>query len=160
MHGRPRCCCCCCVLVLAGALLAAGSAPAPSHPLLQSKPLLTRKQAEKELAAARAALSATTAERDSLREDLWEVKVAKRRADQGFKAQLERAGALDKELAFYQSQSARVMADRDRAVWEGEELRAANLQVGAGCWRGGSGWVGCAERGEECEGLGTDVSAG
>jgi hypothetical protein len=57
------------------------------------------------------------------------VREAKQRAELGYKQQLERATALDKELAFYQAQSARVMADRDRAVWEGEELKAQNLQV-------------------------------
>lgn len=97
--------------------------------------------AEKELAAHRVALSAVTQERDSLREDLAEVKAAKRRAEQGFKQQLERAAALDRELAFYQGQSARVMGERDRAVYEGEELKAANLRVGhccraAGCCAG------------------------
>jgi hypothetical protein len=76
------------------------------------------------------ALAAAVSDRDSLREDLGEVKEAKRRADQGHRTQLERATALDRELAFYQAQSARVMADRDRAVWEGEELRAQNLRVG------------------------------
>lgn len=38
-----------------------------------------------------------------MREDLAAVKEAKRRAEQGFKAQLDRAAALDKELAFYQA---------------------------------------------------------
>ncbi|EFN54420.1 hypothetical protein CHLNCDRAFT_135784 [Chlorella variabilis] len=84
---------------------------------------------QKELSATRAALSGVTLERDNLREDLGEVKEAKRRAEAGHRAQLERAAALDKELAFYQAQSARVMADRDRAAWEGEELKAQNLRL-------------------------------
>lgn len=59
------------------------------------------------------------------------MKGAKRRAEQGFKQQLERAAALDRELAFYQGQSARVMGERDRAMLDGEQLKAANLRVGA-----------------------------
>lgn len=89
-------------------------------------------RAERELASQRAHVSSVAAERDSLREDLGAVREAKRRAEQSLKAQTERAAALDKELGFYQQQSARVMADRDRAVWEGEELKAANVKVGAG----------------------------
>ena len=100
----------------------------PPHPPPRCRPPAPP-PAEKELSRHRAALSGAIAERDSLREDLGEVREAKRRAELGYKQQLERATALDKELAFYQAQSARVMADRDRAVWEGEELKAQNLQV-------------------------------
>lgn len=73
----------------------------PAHPPPASHPAAPH-GAEKELAQHRTALAAVTAERDSLREDLAAVKEAKRRADQGFKSQLDRANALDKELAFYQ----------------------------------------------------------
>lgn len=46
-----------------------------------------------------------------------------------------------------QAQSARVVGERDRAVWEGEELKAANLRVCAG-WRDVAKWV--AEQGVHC----------
>ena len=116
-------------------ILAALRAPAAGRtltPLPQPRPCCP--PPESELARDRAQLAAVSAQRDGLREDLSEVTEAKRRAEQGFKAQLERAAALDRELAFYQAQSARVMGDRDRALCEGEELKAANLKVR---WEGG-----------------------
>lgn len=101
---------CCCSRAAEPAVCAAAPLAQPtSHP---TAPLST----EKELAQNRAALAATTAERDNLREDLAAVKEAKRRAEQGFKAQLDRATALDKELAFYQ------VGANCAAVWAGLDV--------------------------------------
>ena len=97
---------CCCSRAAEPAVGAAAAlAPPTSH---RTAPL----SAEKELAQNRAALAATTAERDNLREDLAAVKEAKRRAEQGFKAQLDRATALDKELAFYQVGASALLCGR------------------------------------------------
>ena len=47
-------------------------------------------------------------DRDVLKNDLRAAKEARRQADLALKQQQERAQALDKELAFYQQQAAKV----------------------------------------------------
>ena len=60
-------------------------------------------------------LAAVTEERDNLREDLRGHKDSKRTVDRSWRVERERAETLERELGFYQSQSARAMADRDQA---------------------------------------------
>lgn len=85
--------------------------------------------AEKELSTTRAQLQSLSGERDGLRDDLRAVREAKRQADAALEAATEKSAALDRELSFYQQQAAKVMADRDKAAWEAEELRGANLSL-------------------------------
>lgn len=59
-------------------------------------------------------LRSVTAERDSLREDLLSTKESKRTTDTTWRAERDRVERLEKELDFYQSQSVRAMADRDK----------------------------------------------
>lgn len=59
-------------------------------------------------------LATVTAERDSLREDLLSTKESKRRTDGTWKAEREKVERLEKELSFYQTQSVRAIADRDK----------------------------------------------
>lgn len=77
-------------------------------------------EAQEQLAAARAAAS-------SLHEDNRALRESKRVADASWREERKRREELEKELAFYQQQSARAMGDRDKAVWEAEELRRQNL---------------------------------
>jgi len=62
-----------------------------------------------------AQLASVQAERNSLREDLVNYRTSKRHADSSWRAERDKAERLEKELAFYQAQSARAMADRDKA---------------------------------------------
>lgn len=60
-------------------------------------------------------LEAVTQERNSLREDLRGHRDSKRQADNIWRTERSRAEKLEKELQFYQEQSAKAMADRDQA---------------------------------------------
>ena len=62
----------------------------------------------------RVQLAGVQAERNSLREDLISYRTSKRHADSSWRAERDRAERLEKELSFYQGQSARAMADRDK----------------------------------------------
>ena len=55
----------------------------------------------------RAQLAGLVSERDGLREDLHSQREAKRMSDQGWKSERLKVQNLEKELAFYQSQSTR-----------------------------------------------------
>jgi hypothetical protein len=77
-------------------------------------------------------LRSVTAERDSLREDLVSTKESKRTTDTTWRAERDRVERLEKELNFYQSQSVRAMADRDKVC----PCRAQTVDFN---WRGG--WV-------------------
>ena len=55
----------------------------------------------------RAQLAGLVSERDGLREDLHSQREAKRMSDQGWKSERQKVQNLEKELAFYQSQSTR-----------------------------------------------------
>ena len=54
-------------------------------------------------------------ERDNLKEDLKGHKDSKRQVDNSWRAERTRAEKLEKELQFYQSQSARAISERDQA---------------------------------------------
>eukprot|EP00884_Botryococcus_braunii_P015731 jgi/Botrbrau1/2841/Bobra.0125s0048.3 len=86
---------------------------------------------DKELSKAKKQLETVTAERDSLREDLLSTKESKRKTDGTWKAEREKVERLEKELSFYQTQSVRAIADRDKAAWEAEELRNSTLAMEA-----------------------------
>ena len=55
-----------------------------------------------------------TEERNNLREDLWGHKDSRRLVESSYIKERDRADKLEKELQFYQTQSARAMADRDK----------------------------------------------
>ena len=59
-------------------------------------------------------LASVQAERNSLREDLVNYRTSKRHVDSSWRAERDKAERLEKELSFYQGQSARAMADRDK----------------------------------------------
>lgn len=59
-------------------------------------------------------LKAVTQERDGLREDLRGHRDSKRQADNSWRVERTRAEKLEKELHFYQEQSAKAMATRDQ----------------------------------------------
>ncbi len=73
----------------------------------------------------------TVAERDSLREDLREVRGAKRAGDQSFRDQAERLHALEREVTFYRQQAAAAISQRDSTAWECEQLRQAAVEAEA-----------------------------
>lgn len=83
---------------------------------------------EQELSRAKAQLAGLVSERDGLREDLHSQREAKRMSDQGWKSERQKVQNLEKELAFYQSQSTRAIQDRDKAVYEAEELKALSRE--------------------------------
>lgn len=85
---------------------------------------------DEQLADCRVRLDAALADSASLREDLSALRESKRIADQSWRGETDRAANLERELQFYQTQSARAMSDRDRATWEADELRrrAADLE--------------------------------
>ena len=87
--------------------------------------------AEKDVSRTKAELLEATGERDGLREDLRAVKEAKRQADQTFREQAARVEALERELGFYRQQAAAAIADRDRTVWDCEQLRQTNAELAA-----------------------------
>jgi hypothetical protein len=68
-------------------------------------------------------------ERDDLRENLRGVRESKRIADQSWRDEKQKNTQLEADLTFYQTQSARAMADRDRAAWEAEDLRGQALDL-------------------------------
>lgn len=78
---------------------------------------------DEQLADCGGRLDAALADASSLREDLAALRESKRIADRSWRAETARAANLDRELQFYQTQSARAMSDRDRATWEADELR-------------------------------------
>lgn len=78
---------------------------------------------DEQLADCRLRLEAALADAASLREDLTALRESKRIADQSWRAETARAANLERELQFYQTQSARAMSDRDRATWEADELK-------------------------------------
>ncbi len=78
---------------------------------------------DEQLADHRARLASAIADAASLREDNTALRDSKRVADQGWRTESQRAAELERELQFYQTQSARAMSDRDRATWEADELR-------------------------------------
>jgi len=84
---------------------------------------------EKEISLIKSELLKVTGERESLREDLREVKEAKRRADQSFREQAARTEALERELVFYRQQAAQAIADRDSTAWDCERLRLLNTEL-------------------------------
>ena len=59
-------------------------------------------------------LQSATEERDNLREDLKGHKDSKRQVDNSWREERKRADKLEKELSFYQEQSAKAMKDRDQ----------------------------------------------
>ena len=61
-------------------------------------------------------LASVQAERNSLREDLINYRTSKRHVDSSWRAERDKAERLEKELSFYQGQSARAMADRDKVL--------------------------------------------
>lgn len=61
-------------------------------------------------------LTAVTEERNDLREDLRGYKDSKRTVEESYRVERSRAEKLEKELQFYQGQSARAMADRDQVL--------------------------------------------
>ena len=61
-------------------------------------------------------LEAVVAERDGLREDLRGFRDSKRQSDQSWRSERQRVEALESELAFYQTQSAGAMAERDKVA--------------------------------------------
>ena len=61
-------------------------------------------------------LASVQAERNSLREDLVNYRTSKRHVDSSWRAERDKAERLEKELSFYQGQSARAMADRDKVL--------------------------------------------
>lgn len=78
---------------------------------------------DEQLADHRTRLAVALADAASLREDNAALRDSKRVADQGWRTESQRAADLERELQFYQTQSARAMSDRDRATWEADELR-------------------------------------
>lgn len=86
---------------------------------------------EKEMLRTKQELITVTAERDSLREDLQEIKESKRRMDQTFKEQSSRVEALEREVTFYRQQAAQAITDRDNARWECEQLRQSSVSADA-----------------------------
>lgn len=78
---------------------------------------------EKELIHTKSDMMNLTAERDSIREDLVEVRDAKRKADQAFRDQTARLKTLEREVQFYRQQAAQAIAQRDNSSWECEQLR-------------------------------------
>lgn len=84
---------------------------------------------EKELSRAKMDLVSITGERDSLREDLREIKEAKRAADQSFRNQETRLESLQREVTFYRQQAAQAISQRDNTVWECEQLRQRTVEA-------------------------------
>lgn len=78
---------------------------------------------DEQLADCRLRLDTALADAASLREDLAALRESKRIADQSWRTETARATNLERDLQFYQTQSARAMSDRDRASWEADELR-------------------------------------
>ena len=74
-------------------------------------------------------LSSTTVERDNLREDLKGHKDSKRESDNSYRQQKTRADKLDKELLFYQEQSAKAMKDRDQVSFLTECINLLSQQI-------------------------------
>lgn len=86
---------------------------------------------EKDMLRTKQELITVTAERDSLREDLQEIKESKRRMDQTFKQQTSQVEALEREVTFYRQQAAQAITDRDNARWECEQLRQSSVSADA-----------------------------
>lgn len=63
----------------------------------------------RELSVCRTQLAAVAAERDGLREDLRGVRESKLVADRSWRSEREACAQLERELAFYQAQSASAM---------------------------------------------------
>ncbi|KAL6778151.1 hypothetical protein ACKKBG_A17120 [Auxenochlorella protothecoides x Auxenochlorella symbiontica] len=84
---------------------------------------------DKELSSCRAALAASQAQASSLGEDLRALKAAHRDTGARLRDALDRSALLDRELAFYQTSSARAVADRDRTAYEAEGLRERTLAL-------------------------------
>ena len=61
-------------------------------------------------------LEAVTAERDGLYEDLINHRTSKRTVDKQWRIEREKSERLETELAFYQSQTARTLSDRDKVL--------------------------------------------
>lgn len=114
----------------------------------------------------RAQLAGLVSERDGLREDLHSQREAKRMSDQGWKSERQKVQNLEKELAFYQSQSTRYM-------WQPLLLYDLPLlELGAGyirgkhcaahCrqGRGSAAFVGPVHRSLECQGAEYGAGAG
>jgi DNA repair exonuclease SbcCD ATPase subunit len=91
-----------------------------------------RRPAEKELGRIKSQLQTVIEERDTLRDDLRGVKEAKRQADVELKQQQERVQALDRELAFYQQQAAKVGWQEGEGSPEGPPGEGGPLD-GVGC---------------------------
>lgn len=70
-----------------------------------------------------------TGERNSLKEDLREIKEAKKLVDQSYRDQTTRIGAVERELSFYRQQASQAIADRDNVQWECEKLKQANAEL-------------------------------
>mmetsp|Transcript_38750 Transcript_38750/g.109569 ORF Transcript_38750/g.109569 Transcript_38750/m.109569 type:complete len:363 (-) Transcript_38750:205-1293(-) len=87
--------------------------------------------AETQMAKARSDLHAVTAERDSLREDIAQMRRAKGTSDSTWRTERARADKLEKELSFYQEQSMQTMAERDEALEEVEQARQGSLHLEA-----------------------------
>lgn len=85
--------------------------------------------AEGELARTQAQLMHAALERDGVKEDLVQVKSAKRDIDNSLLQATQRTEALAKELAFYQGQAATVLAERDAAAFEAEQLKRRLAQA-------------------------------
>lgn len=87
--------------------------------------------AEKELSRTKTELRKACEERDSLKEDLREMKRAKHVADNSYREQAARLAAIERELEFYRQQAAQSISDRDSAMWENEQLKQANVELQA-----------------------------
>lgn len=115
---------------------------APPDPLFRPNPtshhlthldtsLLIPSCAEKELSKTRSEVVDVIAERESLREDLREVREAKRAGDTSYREQAERLQALEREVTFYRQQAAAAISQRDSTAWECEQLRQAAVEAEA-----------------------------
>lgn len=69
------------------------------------------------------------AQSDSLREDLVQLRNAKRDADKISKEEMEKNRVLDRELMFYKKQCARALEERNLFSYEVEELKRTNLDL-------------------------------
>ena len=72
-------------------------------------------------------LAVVTEERNNLREDSWGHKDSRRLVESSYIKERDRADKLEKELQFYQTQSARAMADRDKVDALTPLLRSTRL---------------------------------
>ncbi|GBF88291.1 hypothetical protein Rsub_01003 [Raphidocelis subcapitata] len=68
-------------------------------------------------------LRSLAAERDSLGEDISQLRASKVQSDRGWRDALARAAELEGELGYYRASNARAITDRDTALFEAGQLR-------------------------------------